>query len=327
VLGDVRIRQPINTPYVIRLGGLVLPLALLVSSPALAATAPPPTVQATGGVVAGSTSGPSAQPPAPVVADGGAPAQAPGAVVPAVVVPASGTPVSAPSASVRLLQRRLGIAADGIFGPATTRAVKRFQAAHKLSADGVVGPETWAALGVRGTHPVLAAVGPTPAQPAAGAAPDPAATPAATAPTAAASASAPAASGSTADGPAAAVVAGLPAPVVSAVAAADRIATLPYVWGGGHASWVSAGYDCSGTVSYVLHAAGVLSTPEVSAAFETYGAAGPGRWITIYANADHVFMTLAGLRFDTSGESVTGTRWQALEPAPTGYVVRHPIGL
>jgi hypothetical protein len=80
-------------------------------------------------------------------------------------------------------------------------------------------------------------------------------------------------------------------------------------------------------VSYVLHAAGALSSPEDSGEFETYGAAGPGRWITIYASAAHVFMTIGSLRFDTSGASAAGSRWQPLEPPPAGYVVRHPVGL
>jgi cell wall-associated NlpC family hydrolase len=112
-----------------------------------------------------------------------------------------------------------------------------------------------------------------------------------------------------------------------AIAAANSIATLPYVWGGGHGSFESAGYDCSGSVSYVLHAALALTSPEDSAGLETYGAPGPGRWITIYANAGHAFMTLGGLRFDTAGLSSTGSRWQSLSFDPTGYVVRHPVGL
>ncbi|HEX3874528.1 MAG TPA: peptidoglycan-binding protein [Solirubrobacteraceae bacterium] len=205
-----------------------------------------------------------------------------------------------PTASVRLLQRRLGLSPDGIFGPDTARALKRVQVRHHLDGDGVVDAATWAALGVRGRHPVLHAAQLTYAPPAAAslaaAAPPPAAGP-------------------------------IPTPILMAVAAADRIARLPYVWGGGHASWNSAGYDCSGSVSYVLHGAGLLSSPEDSGQLETYGAAGPGRWITIYANATHVFMVIGGLRFDTSGQKAAGTRWQLPGKTPAGYVVRHPIGL
>ncbi|HEY5196546.1 MAG TPA: peptidoglycan-binding protein [Solirubrobacteraceae bacterium] len=234
--------------------------------------------------------------------------------------------------SVRLLQRRLRLPADGIFGAHTASAVERFQAGHGLTPDGVVGAQTWAALGVSGRHPVLAAVDQAPAHPAP-AAPAPAApAPGRLAPTHQASAR-----------PSAGVLAGAavapgspgspastrapPERISLALAAADRIAELPYIWGGGHAAWDAAGYDCSGSVSYVLHAADALSAPEDSSDFETYGAPGPGTWITIYARADHVFMTIGDRRFDTSGAAAAGSRWQPLEPAPAGYVVRHPIGL
>ncbi len=112
-----------------------------------------------------------------------------------------------------------------------------------------------------------------------------------------------------------------------AMVAANRIATLPYVWGGGHGSFDAAGYDCSGSVSYVLHAAVALSAPEDSSALESYGEAGAGRWITVYANAAHAFMTLDGMRYDTSGLSSTGSRWHADEQIPAGYVLRHPVGM
>ena len=112
-----------------------------------------------------------------------------------------------------------------------------------------------------------------------------------------------------------------------ALRAANRIATLPYIWGGGHGSFDAAGYDCSGSVSYVLHAAVGLAAPEDSSTLESYGDPGPGRWITIYANASHTFMTLGGMRYDTSGLSASGSRWHSLDQIPGGYVVRHPIGL
>jgi len=120
---------------------------------------------------------------------------------------------------------------------------------------------------------------------------------------------------------------GLPVRLMAAIVAANRIARLPYIWGGGHGSFDAAGYDCSGSVSYVLHAALVLATPEDSTGLESYGDPGPGRWITVYANATHAFMTLGGLRYDTVGLSATGSRWQTLGPVPAGYVVRHPVGL
>ncbi|MGC9220878.1 MAG: PcsB-like coiled-coil domain-containing protein [Solirubrobacteraceae bacterium] len=118
-----------------------------------------------------------------------------------------------------------------------------------------------------------------------------------------------------------------PAAVVKMIAAGNAIATLPYIWGGGHASVIAPGYDCSGSVSYVLIAAGLLSSPEVSGDFESYGAPGPGKWVTIYANAGHVWMEIAGWRFDTVALAEDGTRWSRSPGEYAGFVVRHPIGL
>ena len=114
----------------------------------------------------------------------------------------------------------------------------------------------------------------------------------------------------------------------AAIAAANSISTTPYVWGGGHGSWYSYGYDCSGAVSFALYGAGLLATPLTSGALESYGEPGPGRWITIYANATHTYMTVAGLRFDTAGNpaGVSGPRWHVEPPYPDGFVVRHPVG-
>jgi transglycosylase-like protein with SLT domain len=119
-----------------------------------------------------------------------------------------------------------------------------------------------------------------------------------------------------------------PAAVKAAIAAANSIATTPYVWGGGHGSWYSYGYDCSGAVSFALFGAGLLETPLTSGSLESYGEEGPGKWITIYANASHTYMTIAGLRFDTAGnpEGVSGPRWHVEPPYPEGFVVRHPVG-
>jgi cell wall-associated NlpC family hydrolase len=126
-------------------------------------------------------------------------------------------------------------------------------------------------------------------------------------------------------------VAPLNAPPVieKVIAAANHIRTLPYIWGGGHGRWQDAGYDCSGAVSYALHGGKLLTSPLTSGSFETFGEAGPGRWITIYANASHAYMVVAGLRFDTAGDtSGTGPRWHPTTTAAAGgrYVARHPVG-
>jgi peptidoglycan hydrolase CwlO-like protein len=121
--------------------------------------------------------------------------------------------------------------------------------------------------------------------------------------------------------------AGAPEAVDQMIAAGNAIATLPYIWGGGHASFQALGYDCSGSVSFVLNAAGLLSAPEVSGDFESYGDPGPGKWVTIYANAGHVWMEIAGWRFDTVALAEDGTRWSQGGGEFSGFVVRHPPGL
>jgi hypothetical protein len=117
-------------------------------------------------------------------------------------------------------------------------------------------------------------------------------------------------------------------PVVQAIiAAGNRIALKPYIYGGGHGQWEDDGYDCSGSVSYALHGAGLLDQSMASGDFMKWGDAGPGQWVTLYANGGHIFMVVAGLRFDTSGRSTKGSRWQADMRPATGYAVRHPTGL
>jgi cell wall-associated NlpC family hydrolase len=111
------------------------------------------------------------------------------------------------------------------------------------------------------------------------------------------------------------------------ILAANEIAKFPYKWGGGHGAWRDNGYDCSGSVSFALAGAGLLKSPLTSGGFLNYGASGPGRWITIYTNPGHVFMTVAGLRFDTSGQGRAGTRWQAESVSTAGFAVRHIPGL
>ncbi len=120
---------------------------------------------------------------------------------------------------------------------------------------------------------------------------------------------------------------GAPLAVRQVIAAGNAIATLPYIYGGGHGSFHASGYDCSGSVSYALAAAGLLSSPLDSTGFETWGAPGPGRWITVYANAGHAFMVVAGWRFDTVALAETGTRWTQTMTSTAGFVARHPPGL
>jgi peptidoglycan hydrolase CwlO-like protein len=123
----------------------------------------------------------------------------------------------------------------------------------------------------------------------------------------------------------ASVPSGAPPAVQAAIEAANSIATTPYIWGGGHGSFSSPGYDCSGAVSFALNGGGFLSSPLDSTGLSTWGEAGPGQWITVYANAGHAWMTIAGLAFDTSGGA--GPRWH---PSPvnstSGFIARHPAG-
>jgi hypothetical protein len=118
-----------------------------------------------------------------------------------------------------------------------------------------------------------------------------------------------------------------PEVVKRVILAANEIAKFPYKWGGGHGAWRDTGYDCSGSVSFALAGAGLLDRPLTSGLFMNYGAPGPGRWITIYANSGHIFMFVAGLRFDTSGQGRAGTRWQPETRSTAGFAVRHIPGL
>jgi peptidoglycan hydrolase-like protein with peptidoglycan-binding domain len=119
-----------------------------------------------------------------------------------------------------------------------------------------------------------------------------------------------------------------PPEVKSAIAAANRITTKPYRWGGGHAKFEDTGYDCSGAVSYALHGGGFVSKPLDSTGFESWGAAGKGIWITVFANSGHAYTVIAGLRFDTSGgtSGESGPRWRTTSRSSSGYVARHPAG-
>jgi peptidoglycan hydrolase CwlO-like protein len=116
-----------------------------------------------------------------------------------------------------------------------------------------------------------------------------------------------------------------PPAIAAAIEAANSIATTPYIWGGGHGSFESSGYDCSGAVSFALNGGGFLSSPLDSTGLETWGEPGPGKWITVYANAEHAWMIIAGLAFDTVGGP--GPRWHSSPvDSPEGFVARHPPG-
>jgi hypothetical protein len=123
-----------------------------------------------------------------------------------------------------------------------------------------------------------------------------------------------------------------PARVAAIINAANSVARKPYVYGGGHGrladeTFVDTAYDCSGSVSFALAAAGLVDSPMDSSALARFGKPGPGHWVTIYANAGHAFMTVAGLRFDTSGRDAGGSRWQADSRTVAGFTARHPAGL
>jgi cell wall-associated NlpC family hydrolase len=187
---------------------------------------------------------------------------------------------------VALLQRALGLTPDGVFGAATERAVRGLQRRRGMTADGIVGPATWDALGHPRVRTVLRL------------------------------ARAHAFRGS---------LRRMPVRVRRIIAAANRIASAPYRYGGGHGNWHDSGYDCSGSVSYALHGGGLLGSALDSGRFMGWGRPGPGRWITVYAKPSHAYMVIAGRRFDTSGSSAT--RWQADLGTDGGYAVRHPRGL
>jgi len=252
--------------------------------------------------------------------------------------------------SVRRVQRALHLPADGVFGRDTVRAVRRLQRRRGLEPDGVVGPATWRALGsasARGAR--SSGSGRRRAvrilQRRIGVAADGVFGPA----TQSAVRSFQRSRGLTPDGvvgPATWAAlgvggsrpvlkrsragrrgSGVPGAVWRAIRAGNRIAHRPYRYGGGHGSFSDSAYDCSGSVSYVLHGAGRLSRPLSSSGLVHWGAPGRGRWITVYAHPGHTFVVIRGRRYDTTGRSRTGSRWQPDMRSTAGYTVRHPPGL
>jgi hypothetical protein len=118
-----------------------------------------------------------------------------------------------------------------------------------------------------------------------------------------------------------------PVEVLKVIEAGNAIARSPYKWGGGHGRFLDDGYDCSGSVSFALYAAGLIEGSRTSGGLMSWGRPGKGKWITIYTNPGHVYMVVAGIRFDTSGARQTGSRWQNDLRSTSGYVARHPPGL
>jgi cell wall-associated NlpC family hydrolase len=119
-----------------------------------------------------------------------------------------------------------------------------------------------------------------------------------------------------------------PPAIKAVIQAGNQIARSPYIWGGGHGQWRDSGYDCSGSVSYALNAGGLIGWSQTSGQLMNWGAPGPGKWLTIYTNQEHVFMYVAGLRFDTSGRAGDhSSRWQLASRPADGFVARHYPGL
>ncbi len=235
---------------------------------------------------------------------------------------------------VRVLQAYLTVdgyatSVDGDFGPSTESSVLSWQTASDVTANGIVSYADSRLL-----REDVAKVESTPKT-----VTDPTTTPTAPITTPTAPATTPGATATIDSSGNATAPASAPAVVQEMIAAANSIDTKPYIYAGGHASWNAPGYDCSGAVSFVLHAAGLLSTPEDSTQLESFGSAGAGQWVTVYANAGHTWIVIAGLAFNTGHWGPTtpagsGPRWLIkadatanLSDGTGGYVERHPDGL
>ena len=215
-------------------------------------------------------------------------------------------------ADVKRLQSYLGsaghrVARDGDFGPRTLRALRATERELELRADGVATTREQRAIKlavrVAGTGGAAYTPPPPPEQVVAGE------------------------DGRVNDDGFAVPPRSAPKVVKDIVAAGNEIAKTPYKWGGGHPRWNDTGYDCSGSVSFALHGAGLLDSPLVSGDFARWGDRGDGSWITIYANAEHVYMVVAGMRFDTSARSRSGSRWTMEQRPSDGFSITHPRGL
>ena len=189
---------------------------------------------------------------------------------------------------------------DGAFGPRTARSVRRFERAHDRRVNAVVPPRE-ARLIRRKARATESA--PEPTEPA---------------PTGRARINRDGLAVAPADAPRA---------VKKVIAAGNEIAKKRYRYGGGHASWKDSGYDCSGSVSYALRGARLVKRPMSSGEYMNWRRRGRGDWITVYAHGGHMYMMVAGLRFDTSGLDEDGTRWHDTKRSRRGYAVRHPRGL
>jgi peptidoglycan hydrolase-like protein with peptidoglycan-binding domain len=194
------------------------------------------------------------------------------------------------------------VSVDGEFGASTEKAVEKFETAQNRTVDGIMDAGDIDALRTLAGQP----------DPGAG-----------TQPTELAPGDrAQIGSDGLAIAPASA-----PPQVQAIIAAGNQIASKPYKYGGGHGKWNDSGYDCSGSVSYALHGAGLLDTSMPSGDFTDWGDPGPGQWVTLYAKSSHIFMVVAGIRFDTSGRTKNNTRWQADMRSTSGYTAVHPPGL
>ena len=203
---------------------------------------------------------------------------------------------------VETLQRYLDeagyeTAADGEFGPATSRSVRDFETAEQRTVDGKATRSDQQLVQTRAeegdTEPAVEETEQAYVD----------------------------------DSGLAVAPASAPEEVQEIIAAGNKIATKPYRYGGGHGRWRDSGYDCSGSISYALHGAGLLASPLDSTGFMSWGERGKGEWVSIYANAGHAYMTVAGLRFDTSSSKRSGSRWSETTRSARGYRVRHPEGL
>jgi peptidoglycan hydrolase-like protein with peptidoglycan-binding domain len=224
--------------------------------------------------------------------------------------------------TVQVLLRRVvaeRISIDGIYGPQTTRAALEFETVNELGENGRL---------TRGEQNLLRTISdqaltekraaramPTTAE----AAPVPTEAPVPVAPVAATGTATLNPDGTATPPPDA------PPVIAAIIAAGNQIAATPYRYGGGHKAWVDTGYDCSGSVSYALHGAALVTASAPSGAFMNWGDPGPGTWVTLYSNEGHMYMVVAGLRFDTSGAKPS--RWQTAPRSSAGFVVRHPPGL